>query len=364
MVRRPTVLTPAVEEAKRAALEIAEGLQRRVTPPAPWVAVPQNFQKYSLRDLQYGLATVWELRDGRGRAVVDFSVWVDRNAVSSRHHDPILCAAFGADGPHAAMLERLARSENILPRKYGYEHRSRVQGFYGDAVLDLQSNKARYVSSYRPSCALAVEPAIVAFASFFEQWRRVAQRIGALCRGKVVFAPDPSLAVVRGLLGELKVLSLPGFESARWLGAGREAHDIELRDAYVEVKTSAIESFQLSYQQITAAADPFFLAPVDVNEDALITLSAPSSTKRTHDVVTRHKRHIEKYVRARGLPFSPELLRRLSAALPDCTVKFYRLREPDGWREAVHALERFGRFGQLRQQCARTEWFTEAAPPG
>jgi hypothetical protein len=148
------------------------------------------------------------------------------------------------------------------------------------------------------------------------------------------------------------------------VGASREDHDVELGNTFIEVKTSAQDVYQLSFQQILAGCDTSFLFALVSIDSRGSDLLAGAQVARggIHPIVSRCEREIKQYLRNHGVSFEKALLRRLSAALGHCTVEFHRLRPLAGWRTAFQKLQGFGRIAVLRQECDRS-WFVAAQKP-
>src|SRR5256885_4518933 len=150
MITRATRRPPTVADAIRAAKTIAQRLSKRLRPEPPWRQCRASFERFAPKEAQYGLIHVCEIPMPYEQRSVDFAVWVDRGGLPGREDDPMLCAAFGAEGRRAQQLEHVARTEGIEGREYGYQHRARAHGYRGEPVLDLPTNAARFVSCYRP----------------------------------------------------------------------------------------------------------------------------------------------------------------------------------------------------------------------
>src|SRR5437868_3762282 len=98
MTTRATRRPPTVSEAIRAAKTIAEQLSKRLRPAPPWQRRRASFERFAPKVTQYGLVRVCEIPMPYKQPSVDFAVWVDRGGLAGREDDPMLCAAFGAEG--------------------------------------------------------------------------------------------------------------------------------------------------------------------------------------------------------------------------------------------------------------------------
>jgi hypothetical protein len=356
--------TPAVNAAMLAAEHIARDLMDTLGPSAAaWARSGSAPFLDEDVGLPYARATVFTL----GEAIA-FSVWVDRTLAPRRVDHPILCASFEGE----LGLLREAVEGRVRLRAYGPLDQERIGGYGGAPTFEEDGSGSAWLSTYRPSDdVFNVSGAVAQFAEFF---RRESPRLEALCGGAAV-AVQPhaaergggSLARLEGLVGELAVLLLPGWESAKWVGPTNAVHDIETTHWFVEVKTTVGEDRApvLSRQQITCGGDErFFFALVDMPVEALRLLAGRGTGLPAPDVfLVQQREEIQRYLAPTRITVDDALLRKLSAAVRMCSdIKWHRLRVPDGWMELLSAIEKHGDLVEFRQRCPSV-WFTPCAPP-
>ncbi len=359
MKRKPST-SQQTSEGQQAALRIARALLQEIVPGTLWHREEPLFEPPRRGHWQYGLVPVMASR----AASFDFSVWMDRTKSLVREDRPILCAAFGANpGADASLLEGLARAEDVRPQEYAMDQDDRFVGFDGEPVLDLPSNKARYLSLYRPAGDFDVDRAVKEFKNFWVEW---APRIARLCHvpPQRRVRRDWRVNVLRGLVAELVVLTKPEMKGARWVGASTESHDIELGPRIFEVKSSAGDHVTLSRPQIRAAvSDRVFVAIVRLRDDAQrAILGLGKAAPTLHPVVAKNRAGIRRYLQRGGMKDDTAILAAISAAvrLSENDVSFHRLRPPAGFSKALDELERFGRLSDLAIQCNQ-DWFVHAS---
>jgi hypothetical protein len=348
-----------VEMAEKIAKRLAATLKRGPR----WATTELTFEEPAEGDA-YGYVTVFVVDDR-----LEFGVWLDRTAALDEADVPILCAAFGAHSDaDGRALAAIAESENVRRQSYEDGQDERTLGFGCKPVIDVPSNEARFLSSYRPAGEFDFEETVEQFRAFWDVWSdRVASILEHLTRPRTVRA-DWKGRALRGLVGELTVLARPGMAKARWVGMENGAHDIERGRLLIEVKTRTGDSATLSRQQIEShASDLYFIALVDLPSEAQLVLRrGDDKDPDVHAIVEKHREDIGAYLTRRGfgVAVDEQLLAAVSKAirLSARAVTFHRIVPPPGFAPALGALEAFGRVADLSIDCG-PEWFVPAKLP-
>lgn len=360
-VKRLATQGDLVERGVEAATKIADVLSRTLEHDRQWVESDLAFEEQREGDHQHGYVTIFTIDDR-----LDFGIWLERTAAPDEADVPILCAAFGAhSSADGKALEAIAESEDVRSQRYDYGQRERLVGFGREPVLEVPSNVARFLSSYRPAGDFDVEGAVHQFRVFWEVWAHKVMPITKLPQRRRLRADWTSRAL-RGLVGELVVLARPDMAKSTWVGMATQAHDLERGRLLIEVKTRSGNTSTLSRQQIDLhASERYFIAVVELPLAAQLVLrGSGDGDSKLHPVIERHRTDIVTYLRRRGVELDAPLLAAISRAVRLSTdaVTFHRLVPPEGFEEALAALERFGRVADLAIDCG-LEWFVPAKLP-